>query len=162
MSLNLEDNQNPYFPALGLNATLIEIQEFINNNVTPKYRTSVSISSAQLDDWGNDDEPSIVLIQSIPDKFINVTSVKVRETGAPSQDFIDNWQGATIANKYAMRLPTSIEYYICFEGISGGGTLVPSLAIVENNIDIYNSGDKYDAGTLAYTFEIEYELIDLV
>ena len=34
MSLDLQDNKNEYFPALGLNATLDEIQNYVNDNAS--------------------------------------------------------------------------------------------------------------------------------
>jgi len=161
MALNLEDNQNPYFPALGLNATLSEIQEFINNNVTPKYKTSVDVTSAQLDDWGIDVNQNITLIAPITGKFINVTSLKIRESGYASEDFQNNFEGGTIGGQFALAYPGNFTYYQVLKGIDGGGANRPFAEILSNQILLSAMGIASDAGTLAYTFEIEYELFDI-
>lgn len=46
MSLDLQDNKNEYFPTLGLNATLDEIQSYIND--TPSKTEIVTVASNKL------------------------------------------------------------------------------------------------------------------
>lgn len=49
MNLDLQDNKNEYFPALGLNATLDEIQSYINDN-TSKTEIVTVASNKLLND----------------------------------------------------------------------------------------------------------------
>lgn len=161
MSLNLNDNKRPYFKQLNLDETFDEIQNYINNNVNQKYSVSVPVTSAQLDDWGIDINQNITLIAPITDKFINVTSLKIRESGVPSEDFLNNFEGGTIGGQFALAYPGNLPYYQVLKGIDGGGSNRPIAEILSNQILLSAIGIASDAGTLAYTFEIEYELFDI-
>ena len=123
---------------------------------------TVVVTSAELNEWGQDNNKFITLIQGLPSKFINVISIKVRETGTPSQDYIDNWEGATVAEKYQMAYAGDLEYYMLIQGTDGSGAIVSTLSIDPgNNIGISKEGNAYNAGTLEYSFEIEYKLVDI-
>jgi len=55
-----------------------------------------------------------------------------------------------------------LEYYMLIQGTDGSGAIVSTLSIDPgNNIGISKEGNAYNAGTLEYSFEIEYKLVDI-
>jgi hypothetical protein len=149
-----------------------EIKTSVNwlyDNVVTLDSEIFHVTTAQLSDWGSDGTRDILLIDDtdLPSgHFRIIDHAFIKAKGSPTQDFIDNYSGATIGKNYPVQYGIIDNPDLLFQlnsGVDGGGSIVFQLDLqdAERVVNLTNNGSVYDAGTLEFYIRIDSHIVDL-